>query len=344
MLLIDGSIGEGGGQALRTSLALSLATGTPFRIENIRARRPRPGLMRQHLTAVNAAVAVGRASVRGAEIGSRALEFEPTAIVGGEHRFSIGTAGSATLVLQTILPALVRASRPSTIFVEGGTHNPLAPPFGFFDRVYLPWLCGLGANVTATLERHGFYPSGGGCVRLEVEPCFRLPHTEAGIYSTKRGELVSRRATAIVSSLPFDIARRELDTVQATLGWAEKECQPLVVKDAVGPGNIVELELEFDNVTELFTAFGERGVPAEIVAQRACTEASEYLAASVPVGRHLADQLLLVVALAGGGAFKTLAPTPHLDTQVAILKQFLKCGIDQVRESETEWYYEVRVQ
>src|SRR3954465_462890 len=120
MLTIDGSVGEGGGQALRTSLALSLVTGTAFRIENIRARRPRPGVMRQHLTAVNAAVAVGRAGVRGADLGSRTLEFEPNAIVAGEHRFAVGTAGSATLVLQTILPALLRAPSPSTIVVDGG--------------------------------------------------------------------------------------------------------------------------------------------------------------------------------------------------------------------------------
>src|SRR4051812_14599417 len=159
MLTIDGAVGEGGGQALRTSLALSLVTGTPFRIENIRARRARPGLMRQHLTAVNAAAAIGKASVRGGDIGSRTLEFEPQALVCGEHRFSVGTAGSATLVLQTILPALLRGASPSTIVVEGGTHNPLAPPFEFLDRVYLPILRRMGANVTATLERHGFYPS-----------------------------------------------------------------------------------------------------------------------------------------------------------------------------------------
>lgn len=339
MLTIDGSIGEGGGQALRTSLALSLVTGTPFRIENIRARRPRPGLMRQHLTAVNAAAAIGRASVRGAEIGSRTVEFEPKAIVGGEHRFSVGTAGSATLVLQTILPALLRASASSAIFVEGGTHNPLAPPFEFFERVYLPLLRRMGANVTATLERYGFYPSGGGRVRIEIAPCERL----RAIDIVDRGAPVSRRACAIISSLPFDIARRELDIVRAQLGWDERECQPAMVKQSAGPGNVVEIELQFEHVTELFAAFGERGLRAELVAQRACAEASEYLAANVAVGRHLADQLPLPFALAGGGAFVSLSPSPHLDTQCAILPRFLRCEVQRVRQSESAWRYEVRV-
>src|SRR5262249_29263289 len=155
--------------------------------------RPRPGLMRQHLTAVNAAATVGRATVRGAEIGSRMLEFAPTAIACGEHRFSVGTAGSATLVLQTILPALLHGSAGSTVFVEGGTHNPFAPPFEFFERVYLPILRRMGATVTATLERHGFYPSGGGCVRLDLLPCPRLRAIEL----VERGSLQSRRAYAL---------------------------------------------------------------------------------------------------------------------------------------------------
>jgi RNA 3'-terminal phosphate cyclase (ATP) len=294
--------------------------------------------MRQHLTAVNAATAIGRASVRGAEIGSRTLEFEPQAIGGGEHRFSVGTAGSATLVLQTILPALLRAPAPSTVFVEGGTHNPLAPPFEFFERVYLPLLRRMGVSVTATLERHGFYPSGGGCVRVEVAPCERLRAIEV----VERGAVVSRRASAIVAALPFEIARRELDTVRTQLGWDEEECQPLMVKESTGPGNVVEIELQFEQVTELFAAFGERGVRAEVVAQRACAEASEYLATEVPVGRHLADQLPLPFALAGGGAFVSLSASPHLETQCEILRRFLRCEVDRTRLSEVAWRYEVR--
>jgi RNA 3'-terminal phosphate cyclase (ATP) len=339
MLMIDGSIGEGGGQALRTSLALSLVTGTPFRIENIRARRARPGLMRQHLTAVNAAAAIGRAAVRGAEIGSCALEFEPQGLVCGEHRFSVGSAGSATLVLQTILPALLRGSSESTIVVEGGTHNPLAPPFEFFERVYLPILRRMGANVTAKLERHGFHPSGGGCVRIEVGRSGPLRRIEL----LERGNAQAHYAHAIFAALPFDVARRELHTVGERMGWDAQHCQPVAVKDSAGPGNVVEIELQFENVTELFAAFGQRGVRAELVAQRACDEALEYLGADVPVGRHLADQLPLPFALAGGGAFVSLSASPHLDTQCEILSRFLPCQVDRTKQSAIAWRYDVRI-
>jgi RNA 3'-terminal phosphate cyclase (ATP) len=339
MIDIDGSVGEGGGQALRTSLALSLATGRAFRIANIRARRPRPGLMRQHLTAVQAAAAVGAATVRGAEIGSGALEFVPTALVGGEHRFSIGSAGSATLVLQTVLPALLRASAPTTVVVEGGTHNPLAPPFEFLNGVYLPLLARMGGDVTATLERHGFYPSGGGRVRLAVRPAGPL----RPLALLERGAATGRQARALFAALPFEVARRELETVRARLGWAAAECQPLEVKASSGPGNAVELELRFAEVCELFTAFGERGVRAEVVAEAAVAEAQEYLASAAPVGRHLADQLLLPCALAGGGAFVAVGATPHFETQCVILERFLRCRVARTQLGPDAWRFDVEV-
>ena len=162
MLTIDGSVGEGGGQILRTALALALVTGTPFRIHAIRARRRKPGLLRQHLTAVNAAATVGGASTDGASLGSRELTFRPGRITPGEYRFAVGTAGSTGLVLQTVLPPLLLASGPSTVTVEGGTHNPGAPPFDFLARVFLPLLRRMGAHVEARLDRPGFYPAGGG--------------------------------------------------------------------------------------------------------------------------------------------------------------------------------------
>jgi RNA 3'-terminal phosphate cyclase (ATP) len=338
MLTIDGSIGEGGGQALRTSLSLSLVSGTPFRIENIRARRSRPGLMRQHLTAAQAAAAVGRATMRGAEIGSTTLEFTPTALVCGEHRFAIGSAGSATLVLQTILPALLQGTASSTIVVEGGTHNPLAPPFEFLERVYLPLLRRMGANVTCTLERHGFYPAGGGRVRLIVNPTEPLRPLEL----IERGAVGAHRATAILASVPFEVARRELATVRAQLGWDDASCRPLMVNDSAGPGNVVEIELQFAAVTELVAAFGERGLAAERVAQRAVDEAKEYLASDAPVGRHLADQLLLPCALAGGGTFVSLAPTPHFETQCEILRRFARARVERTALANDTWRFDVR--
>src|SRR5688572_17114432 len=174
MLIIDGSFGEGGGQILRTSLALSLITGRPFRIEKIRANREKPGLMRQHLTAVKAAGKIGQAEVEGAFIGAKELTFAPGEVVPGDYSFAVGTAGSATLVLQTVLPALITASKPSTLRLEGGTHNPYAPPFDFLARVFLPIVNRMGPNIEATLLRPGFYPAGGGKVNFTIEPAEKL--------------------------------------------------------------------------------------------------------------------------------------------------------------------------
>src|SRR5688572_16449750 len=174
LITIDGSMGEGGGQVLRTSLALSLVTGKPFRIEKIRAGREKPGLLRQHLTAVNAAAAVGGAHVEGAALGSRELDFRPGPAKPGEYRFAVGTAGSATLVLQAVLPALLTARGASTLVLEGGTHNPFAPPFDFLDKAFLPLLRRMGARVEVALERPGFYPAGGGRFQVRVEPVERL--------------------------------------------------------------------------------------------------------------------------------------------------------------------------
>src|SRR5262245_17125561 len=170
MIIIDGSSGEGGGQILRTALALSLVTGTPFRIQKIRAGRPKPGLLRQHLTAVQAAVEVGSASASGAELGSQELSFWPGKVRAGAYRFAIGPAGSACLVVQTVLPPLLLAGGPSSLVVEGGTHNPFAPPWDFLARAFFPLLQRMGARVSTTLERHGFFPAGGGRLRVEIEP------------------------------------------------------------------------------------------------------------------------------------------------------------------------------
>jgi RNA 3'-terminal phosphate cyclase (ATP) len=278
--------------------------------------------MRQHLTAVQAAAAVGAATVRGAEIGATTLEFAPATLRGGAHQFNIGSAGSATLVLQTVLPALLLAPEPSTVVVEGGTHNPLAPPFEYLHAVYLPLLVRMGADVTATLERHGFYPSGGGRVRVAVRPAGRL----RPLTLVERGAATGRQARALFAGLPFAVARRELDTVRARLGWEAGECVPREV-ESPGPGNAVEVELRFEEVTELFTACGERGVRAETVAETVVAEVERYLASTAPVGAHLADQLLLPCALAGGGSFVATETTPHFDTQCAVLERFLPCRV-----------------
>src|SRR5258706_8068507 len=189
MIRIAGSFGEGGGQILRTSLSLSLATGKAFRIEKIRAGRERPGLLRQHLTAVLAAAEVGGAEVEGAALGSTSLSFSPGKVRGGEYRFSVGTAGSGTLVFQTVLPALMLAGEPSRIVIEGGTHNSAAPPFDFLARTFVPLLERMGPKVHLQFERYGFYPAGGGRFCAEVHPVKVLNGIEIGERGAKRYNL-----------------------------------------------------------------------------------------------------------------------------------------------------------
>lgn len=330
MLRIDGSEGEGGGQVLRTSVALSMVTGKPVRIDKIRARRAKPGLMRQHLTAVLAAAKVSQARVEGAEVGSTSLVFTPGPVTSGEYRFAVGTAGSVTLVLQTVLPALLTASGPSMLTLEGGTHNPLAPPFEFLDRVFLPLVGRMGPRVQAHLERPGFYPAGGGRFSVRIEPAPAL----AGFELLERGEIRRRQGTVILSRLPRGIAEREVQRLAQGTGW-EPSCFEIREVDSLGPGNAVLLELESEAVTEVFTGFGEVGVRAETVADRAVQEMRRYLAAGVPVGEHLADQLLLPLALAGSGAFTTVPLSLHAMTQIELIPRFLDVRIE-VEQEERE--------
>ena len=328
-IVIDGSQGEGGGQILRTSLALSLVTGKPFRIEKIRANRPKPGLMRQHLTAVEAAARVGCAKVEGGAIGSRELTFIPGAVNAGVYQFSVGTAGSATLVLQTVLPALLTANGPSTLTLEGGTHNPFAPPFDFLQKTFLPIVNRMGPRVTATLERPGFYPAGGGRFSVTIQPAGKL----AAFDLLERGEIRARRARAITAGLPRHIAERELDYIGKKMGWDRTQLEAEQSPQSRGPGNVVLIEIESEHVTEVVTAFGEQGVPAEAVAEKAVKEARAYLAAEVPVGEHLADQLLLPLALAGGGSFRTMPLSRHSQTNIEVIRRFLPVNIS-VEEDE----------
>jgi RNA 3'-terminal phosphate cyclase (ATP) len=320
MIRIDGSSGEGGGQILRSSLGLSLATGKAFRIENIRAKRERPGLLRQHLTAVLAASEIGGAEVEGANLGSKTLTFTPGTVRSGKHCFVIGTAGSSTLVFQTILPALMSTSGPSHITIEGGTHNLRAPPFDFLEKCFLPVINRLGPKVIVNLERYGFYPAGGGCFTATIQPCERL----SPIDLAERGEITRRSVLAIVANLSRAIAQREIDTVGHLLNW-EKECMQIVeTKNSVGPGNIVLIEVGTSaGVTELFCGFGRLGASAESVATEAAKEARAYITSEAAVAEHLADQLLLPFALAGGGVFTASKLNRHARTNMDVVSSFL---------------------
>ena len=324
MLTIDGSLGEGGGQILRTALALSLVSGTPFTIEKIRGGREKPGLLRQHLTAVNAAVAVGEAEAEGATLGSQTLVFRPRAVKPGDYRFAIGTAGSTGLVIQTVLPALLIASGPSTLTLEGGTHNPAAPPFDFLERAFLPLVASMGPRVSAVLNCPGFYPAGGGRCTVSILPAARLEP----LTLLERGAIKRRQARALVARLPRQIADRELAVVRTRLGWSEDELETVIVDgSAPGPGNVLLLEIESEHLTEIFCGFGEVGTRAESVAEHAAKEARRYLAAGVPVGVHLADQLLVPLALAGGGSFRTIGLSSHSRTNLDVIRLFLPTRI-----------------
>lgn len=322
MIELDGSQGEGGGQILRTALTLSMITGTPFRIERIRAKRSKPGLLRQHLTAVNAAAAICGAQVQGAEAASLALMFAPGKIRGGDFRFAIGTAGSCTLVLQTILPALWFADASAEVYLSGGTHNPAAPPADFLIRSWLPLLKRMGVEMEIELLRHGFYPAGGGEIRARVRPVGKLQALEL----IERGELQRTTATSIVAGVSRDVASRELKRVRAQLGPVDEVYRVLPANE--GPGNALMIELDYAVVTEIFTGFGERGLSAERVADLVGKEARGFRDGVGAVGEHLADQLVLPLALAGGGAFTTTVVSEHLTTNIAVIEKFLPVGIE----------------
>ncbi len=338
MITIDGSFGEGGGQIMRSSLALSLVTGRPFVIDNIRARRKKPGLMRQHLTAVEAATRIGRAAVDGATIGSQRLAFRPAEVVPGDYHFSVGTAGSTTLVLQTVLPALTVAKGASNVTLEGGTHNPFAPPFDFLARTYLPLIARMGPRVRATLKRAGFYPEGGGRLEVSIAPVDSLGPLEL----SRRGEIMSRRVRALVSNLPRHIAQRECDTVAKKTGWDDSCFFVEEVTGSPGPGNVVMIELASEHVTEVFTGFGKIGIRAENVASAVLRDALKYIEADAPVGEYLADQLMLPLGIGawqgtGGGTFRTPGLSMHAKTHLGILKTFLDIDVEAVQQGRDDW-------
>jgi RNA 3'-terminal phosphate cyclase (ATP) len=335
MIRIDGSAGEGGGQILRTALSLSLATGIPFRIENIRAGRQNAGLLRQHLTAVLAAAEIGTAEVEGAVLGSSMLTFTPGAVRAGEYRFAVGTAGSGTLVFQTILPALLRAAAPTRVVIEGGTHNFAAPPFDFLDRAFLPLVRRMGASVSLKLERYGFYPAGGGRFIAEIEPCANLRPLDLG----ERGEIRSKRVTAVVANLPGRIAVREIEKVASIMSLSA-EGTIVSTKESPGPGNIVFIEIESDQVTEVFSGFGRLGVPAESIADEVVRYAREYLVSRAAAGEYLTDQLMLPMALAGSGSFTATKMSRHATTNRDVISMFLPVRFEV---DSAQGCYKVRV-
>ena len=333
MLTIDGAQGEGGGQILRSALALSTCLRKPFGIINIRANRRRPGLQHQHLAAVSAAAAISHANVSGADRGSMQLVFQPETVSPGDYCFDIGTAGSTSLVMQTILPALMLAPARSTITLQGGTHNPLAPPFEFIQYAFLPLINRMGVRVKARLQRPGFAPEGGGLIQVKIEPADRLQPLEI----IERGRILQQRAVVMLANLPMHIAERELAVIAKLLPVNANNLSVAVDSRASGPGNVVSIIIESSNITECFTAFGRKGLPAERVAEMAVTTAQSYIDAGVPIGKHLADQLLVLMALAGGGRFVTMQPSLHTMTNISVIQTFMPVHIISEQMVNNDW-------
>jgi RNA 3'-terminal phosphate cyclase (ATP) len=323
MIELDGARGEGGGQILRTSLTLSMITGQPFRIRNIRANRAKPGLMRQHLVAVQSAAKVSDAIVTGAEVGARDLIFTPRPIQGGQFTITIGTAGSCTLVLQTLIPALLFAGQPSTIEISGGTHNPMAPTAQFLQRAYCPLLKRMGASIDIELARFGFYPAGGGVMRVHVDPISKLRPIDL----LQPGPRHACYAEAFTAGIPASVGLRELAAAKELTGWQDADLRMRELPPEQGPGNAFLATVESEHVTEVFSSIGERRVPAHTVAERAVREMQRYLASGAAVGEHLADQLMLPLALAGGGSFTADHLSQHSITNAEVIALFLPVDV-----------------
>lgn len=339
MIELDGAAGEGGGQILRSALALSMCTGQPMKVRRIRARRPKPGLMRQHLACVNAAVAISGARAEGAELASQELTFEPGPVRPGEYSFNVGTAGSCSLVLQTVLPPLMLAGSPSRLVLGGGTHNPMAPPLHFLQRCFVPLLRRLGVGLALELRRLGFYPAGGGEFSASITPPgaglepFELP---------ERGALVEAYAECLAPALPPRVAHRELETLGQAMGWSAAQLRAPAVRQNEGPGNALMVTMVHEHVGEVVTAFGAKGVTSEAVAHAAAREARSYQAATGALGQHLADQWMLPLALAvasrkASASFTCTEITDHASTNMAVIEAFLPVRFDVVEARPGCW-------
>ena len=324
MKTINGSFGEGGGQILRTSLSLSAITGMDMHIKHIRANRPKPGMMRQHLACAKAVAEICGGELEGAELSSQELVLRPGKIRGGSFHFAIGSAGSTILLAQAVLPVLLFADEPSEVILEGGTYNTTdSPCFDFFKRVYLPCLSAMGLDVEARMERIGFCPVGGGRIVLSVKPArgwktFSL---------CERGDFRNAWVTALGSRLDESILHDELRIFQDEMADTLEFKASAQSVEADGSGNVLFAELEYGNLTELFAICGKFGVTRKTVAQRVAGMTRQYLENNWVAGLFLADQLLLPMTLGAGGVFLTGRPTLHSETNREVIRQFLDVDI-----------------
>mgnify|MGYP005850737011 FL=1 len=329
MLVLDGSYGEGGGQIVRTALSLAALTGRAVRLENIRAGRPKPGLRPQHRTAVQALAQITRAQISGVEVGSSALTFSPQGIFPGDYRFDVaaasGSAGAVSLVAQTLLPVLAFAAGPTTLVLAGGTHVPWSPPYHYFAWDFLPALGHMGLAAAAEIQRWGFYPRGGGEIRLRLHPVTRLQ----GVAWTTPPVRAQFQGLSAAAKLPAHVLRRQSQTLRRQLSW------PLPLREEVpaspGPGSFVFLW----GPQAGFAALGARGKPAEEVAGEGARALQAFLTSGAALDRYLADQILIYAALADGPTQLTAAAvTRHLLTNIWVIRQFLDVPIEVTGDLE----------
>lgn len=321
LIALDGSRGEGGGQVIRTALALSAATGQGFEISGIRARRPQPGLRPQHLAAVRALTLACGAKVSGALDGSQELRFEPGPVVAGDFDFEIATAGALTLVLETVLLPLATAQGPSRVVITGGTHVPWSPSYHYLANHWAAAVRSLGLDLSFRLERAGFYPPGGGLAGAEVKPWVR---PQAALSLEERGKLIEVRGTSGDAHLKNKVAERQRKAAQDRL-WEARRLEvawSVQSPPAASPGSFILLEAVFERTRAAFGFLGERGVPAEAIGDRAAWALLRFLDGEGAVDPHLADQLAVPLALAGGGRVTTTQVTAHLETVAEVVTLF----------------------
>ncbi len=334
MIAIDGS--DGGGQILRSSLTLSLLTGEAFRITQIRGQREQPGLKRQHLTCVQAALEIGKGAADGAVLGSRELVFHPGKVAAGDYHIRMSTAGSTTLVLQTLLLPLLQAEAESTVVIEGGTHNPMAPPVDYVQDVFLPVLRRMGADVALTLERYGFAPAGGGRIRARIRPSALTP-----IHLIARGRCLEERARVLAAHLDEGVIKRQRRALAKGLDWAEKALQTEVITESDGPGNVLMIGGVWEQGSEWVSTFGKRGRTSESVVREAVKGWRRYVQSGAPVGRRLGDQLLLPASLAPGSRFRMESSSNHFETNRRVIESFLP--VKMVTREEESGVVDVKV-
>ena len=340
LVRLDGSKGEGGGQILRSALALSARTGRAFEIENVRAGRPNPGLAAQHLTAVRAAAAICGAKIEGAAVGSRALRFVPGAVRPGRYRFEVGTAGSSSLVLQTVALPLALARGPSEVSIGGGTHVPWSPTFEYLASCWIPWMRRAGCALEAGLNFAGFYPAGGGELFARIEGKAR----PKPLHAAERGAPSTVVVLSRVSNLPMEIAERQARSAISVLRGegveATADCREL---RGPRPGTALAVVGRFGDAVACATALGAPGKPSEEVGREAGDAFVAYLKSGAALDEHAADQVLLPLAVASGPSeFTAARASGHLETNAEVVQAFLGARIEI--ESANEETARVRIE